>query len=50
MLFTTEAGKRILLAAKDLPPNSPKMASLLMQAQKLAVAGGSVAGANAAKD
>lgn len=49
VLFTTEAGKRILLAAKDLPPNSPKMASLLMQAQKLAVAGGSVAGANTAK-
>lgn len=50
VLFTTEAGKRILLAAKDLPPNSPKMASLLMQAQKLSVVGGSVAGANAAKD
>lgn len=50
VLFTTEAGKRILLAAKDLPPNSPKMASLLMQAQRLAVAGGSVTGANAAKD
>lgn len=50
VLFTTEAGKRILLAAKDLPPNSPKMASLLMQAQKLAVAGGAVAGANAARD
>ncbi len=45
-LFTTEAGKRILLAAKDLPPNSPGMANLLMQSQKL----GAVAGANAAKD
>lgn len=50
MLFTTDAGKRILLAAKDVPPNSPQMANLLMQAQKLAVAGGSVTGANAAKD
>lgn len=39
MLFTTEAGKRILLAAKDVPPNSPQMANLLMQAQKLAVVG-----------
>lgn len=46
VLFTTEAGKRILLAAKDVPPNSPQMANLLMQAQKL----GTVAGANAAKD
>ena len=45
-LFTTEAGKRILLAAKDLPPNSPQMANLLMQVQKLST----VAGANAAKD
>lgn len=50
MLFTTDAGKRILLAAKDVPPNSPQMANLLMQAQKLAVAGGSITGANAAKD
>lgn len=50
VLFTTEAGKRILLAAKDVPPNSPQMANLLMQAQRLAVAGGSVTGANAAKD
>jgi len=39
MLFTTDAGKRILLAAKDVPPNSPQMANLLMQAQKLAVVG-----------
>ncbi|NWK62803.1 hypothetical protein HYI12_09495 [Acinetobacter sp. SwsAc3] len=46
LLFTTEAGKRILLAAKGLPPNSPKMAKLLMQAQKLAAVGG----ASAAKD
>ena len=45
-LFTTEAGKRILLAAKDVPPNSPQMANLLMQSQKL----GAVAGANAAKN
>lgn len=42
LLFTTEAGKRILLAAKDLPPNSPKMANLLIQLQKL----GTTAGAN----
>lgn len=46
LLFTTEAGKRILLAAKDVPPNSPQMANLLMQAQKLATIGG----ANSAKD
>lgn len=46
LLFTTEAGKRILLAAKDVPPNSPQMANLLMQAQKLATTGG----ASAAKD
>ena len=39
-LLTTEPGKRILLAAKDVPPNSPGMANLLMQAQKLAVVGG----------
>jgi hypothetical protein len=45
-LFTTEAGKRILLAARDVPPNSPQMANLLMQAQKLATTGG----ANSAKD
>lgn len=44
ILFTTEAGKRILLAAKDLPPNSPKMANLLMQIQKL----GTATGANTA--
>ncbi|MFX9324875.1 hypothetical protein ABTP01_16475 [Acinetobacter baumannii] len=46
LLFTTEAGKRILMAAKDVPPNSPQMANLLMQAQKLATTGG----ASAAKD
>lgn len=46
LLFTTEAGKRILLAARDVPPNSPQMANLLMQAQKLAITGG----ANSAKD
>lgn len=45
-LFTTEAGKRILLAARDVPPNSPQMANLLMQVQKLATTGG----ANSAKD
>ncbi|WP_180177469.1 hypothetical protein [Acinetobacter sp. YH12039] len=50
VLFTTEAGKRILLAAKDVPPNSPQMANLLMQAQRLATVGGANAGANAAKD
>lgn len=43
LLFTTEAGKRILLAAKDVPPNSPQMANLLMQAQKLATTGGATA-------
>lgn len=50
VLFTTEAGKRILLAAKDVPPNSPQMANLLMQTQRLATVGGANAGANAAKD
>ncbi|WP_286434257.1 glycoside hydrolase family 104 protein [Acinetobacter sp. 256-1] len=50
LLFTTEAGKRILLAAKDVPPNSPQMANLLMQAQKLAVAGGATVGVKTAKD
>ena len=50
VLFTTDAGKRILLAAKDVPPNSPQMANLLMQAQKLAVAGGATVGVKTAKD
>jgi hypothetical protein len=44
-LFTTSAGKRILLASKDLPPNSPKLANLLKQAEKLAT----VAGASSAQ-
>ena len=48
-LLTTEAGKRILLAAKDLPPNSPGMANLLIQSQKLGAVAGANAGANAAK-
>lgn len=43
-LFTTEAGKKILLAARDLPPNSPKMANLLKMAEKL----GTTTGANTA--
>lgn len=42
-LFTTETGKRILLASKDLPPDSPKLAYLLKQAQKLASTTGAVA-------
>jgi hypothetical protein len=45
VLFTTSAGKRILLASKDLPPNSPKLANLLKQAEKLAA----VAGASSAQ-
>lgn len=45
VLFTTSAGKRILLASKDLPPNSPKLANLLKQAEKLAT----VAGASSAQ-
>ena len=49
-LFTTEAGKRILLAAKDVPPNSPQMANLLIQAQKLGAVGGATVGAKTAKD
>ena len=44
VLFTTEAGKRILLAAKDLPPGSVKFNNLLQMAQKL----GTQTGANTA--
>lgn len=40
-LFTTQAGKRILLASKDLPPGSPKLENLLKQSQKLATVTGS---------
>lgn len=43
LLFTTEAGKRILLAAKDLPPGSTGLTNLFNAAQKLAVAGGATA-------
>lgn len=43
MLFTTEAGKRILLAAKDLPPGSAGLTNLFNSAQKLAVVGGATA-------
>lgn len=43
VLFTTEAGKRILLAAKDLPPDSPKLANLIKQAQKLTTTSGAIA-------
>lgn len=42
-LFTTSAGRRILLAAKDLPPDSPKLANLIKQAQKLATTSGAAA-------
>ncbi|MQZ31933.1 hypothetical protein F4U02_13160 [Acinetobacter haemolyticus] len=42
-MFTTDAGKRILLAAKDLPPDSPKLANLLKMAQRLSVATGATA-------
>lgn len=42
-LFTTSAGRRILLAAKDLPPDSPKLANLIKQAQKLAATSGAAA-------
>lgn len=45
-LFTTTAGKRILLAAKDLPAGSDKLNNLLKQAQQLST----VAGANSAKE
>ncbi|QNW99057.1 hypothetical protein IC797_05545 [Acinetobacter seifertii] len=45
-LFTTDAGKRILLAAKDLPAGSPKLANLLKQAQAIMTS----TGANAAKN
>lgn len=43
LLFTTEAGKRILLAAKDLPPGSAGLTNLLNSAQKLATTGGATA-------
>lgn len=43
-LFTTKAGKRLLLAANDLPPNARGFANILETAQKMA---GSV-GANLA--
>lgn len=46
ILFTTNAGKRILLASKELPPNSPKFANLLKMAQQLSTVGG----ANAANE
>ncbi|WP_180081226.1 hypothetical protein [Acinetobacter sp. YH12201] len=39
VLLTTEAGKRILLAAKDLPPGSAGLTNLFNSAQKLAVVG-----------
>ncbi|WP_151805367.1 hypothetical protein [Acinetobacter junii] len=39
-LFTTNAGRRILLAAKDLPTNSQKLVNLLKQAQQLATVAG----------
>ena len=42
-LLTTNAGKLILLAAKDLPPDSPKLANLIKQAQKLAATSGAAA-------
>lgn len=45
-LFTTPLGKRILLAAKELPADSPKMANLIKQAQQLST----VSGANATKE
>ena len=47
VLFTTESGKRILLAAKDLPPNLLQRWQIyLCRLKKLAAVGG----ANAAKD
>lgn len=45
-LLTTAAGKRIMLAANDLPPNSPKLDNLLKMAQKMTV----TTGANQGKD
>lgn len=40
-LFTTNTGRKILLSANDLPPNSPKLANLLKMAQKFSVTTGS---------
>lgn len=39
-LLTSAAGKRIILAANDLPPNSPKLDNLLKMAQKMTVSSG----------
>ena len=46
VLFTTKAGKQILLASKDLPPNSPKLENLLKQSQQLAMSVGANANQN----
>ena len=46
VLFTTKAGRQILLASKDLPPNSQKLANLLKMAQKLAVTSSATATSN----
>lgn len=40
-LFTTSTGRRILLAAKDLPPGSEGLENLLKMAQKLSTTTGS---------
>lgn len=40
-LFTTNTGRKILLSANDLPPNSPKLANLVKMAQKFSVTTGS---------
>ena len=40
-LFTTDIGRRILLASRDLPADSPKLANLLKQAQQLTMVSGS---------
>ncbi|MCH7295476.1 hypothetical protein [Acinetobacter higginsii] len=40
-LFTTNAGKRILLAAKELPPGSEGLSNLLKMAEKLSTTTGS---------
>lgn len=42
-LFTTKAGKRLLLASKDLPSDSPKLKSIIDEAEKLAVRSGALA-------
>ena len=48
-LLTTPTGKRILLSANDLPPNSPKLANLVKMSQSLSTTTGANTGVNTGK-